>query len=466
MNAESFLRRKYILTDVLSTSIVYIGYNGIRNELEHGVGLLSWDYLLSIKSIAVYLAFVGFWIGFFALSGYYNKPKNKSRLVEFSSSIISIFLGSVITFLLWVVDDILHNTSLYLPLFLYLTGMMLAIVYPPRLILTTLLIRKDRREGVKSKVLLITDREAFDRSRAILQQMGKEIIEEMCMDLGNTAEERERELDRQIEDISYAISVHNPESLVVSLEGTRPELISLLLYKLYPFKLPIKVPIQSLFFAGAKVKVTAMTGEPMVDMTETNMAEWEKNVKWLFDKVFSLLLLALTSPLLLYLSIRVKLSSEGPVIFCQERIGLHGKPFMIYKFRSMYQGAEMDGPKLSSDNDHRITKLGKRLRKYRLDELPQFWNVLKGDMSFVGPRPERAHYIRLLIQRAPYYYLLHNVRPGITSWGMVRYGYASNLEEMHERLKYDWLYYENMSLQLDLAVLVYTLKTLIKGSGK
>jgi lipopolysaccharide/colanic/teichoic acid biosynthesis glycosyltransferase len=166
-----------------------------------------------------------------------------------------------------------------------------------------------------------------------------------------------------------------------------------------------------------------------------------------------------------YIAFRVKRDSEGPIFFKQERIGYLGKPFTIYKFRTMYTDAEQNGPLSASDDDSRITSFGRIMRKYRLDELPQFWNVLKGDMSLVGPRPERKFFINEIVKIAPYYYLLHNVRPGITSLGMVKYGYAGSVDQMIERLEYDMLYYENMSLTLDLTILIYTIKTVITGKG-
>ena len=162
---------------------------------------------------------------------------------------------------------------------------------------------------------------------------------------------------------------------------------------------------------------------------------------------------------------RVKKDSPGPVFFRQERIGYLGQPFWMYKFRTMYVNAEEKGPSLSSEDDPRVTPFGRIMRKYRLDELPQFWNVLKGDMSLVGPRPERKYFIDEIVKAAPYYYLLHNVRPGITSLGMVKYGYAASVDKMVERMEYDILYYENMSLTLDLTILIYTVKTVLTGKG-
>ncbi|MDE6741459.1 MAG: sugar transferase, partial [Muribaculaceae bacterium] len=176
-------------------------------------------------------------------------------------------------------------------------------------------------------------------------------------------------------------------------------------------------------------------------------------------------LLAL-SPLFIILAVKVKMDSKGPVFYTQERIGLKERPFKIIKFRTMRTDAEADGPQLSNDDDPRVTKSGKVMRKFRLDELPQFWNVLKGEMSIVGPRPERKYFINKIIEKAPYYTLLYQARPGITSWGMVKYGYASRVDEMVERSKYDLLYISNMSILVDLKIMLYTVLTILEGKGK
>ena len=213
------------------------------------------------------------------------------------------------------------------------------------------------------------------------------------------------------------------------------------------------------------MRVSNIVGEPLVDISKADMSESTINLKRTSDIIISIIALILISPLILILSILIKCDSKGPIFYKQKRIGYHKKPFNIYKFRSMKVDAEANGPTLSTLDDPRITKLGKIMRKYRLDELPQFWNVVKGDMSLVGPRPEREYYIKQIIKIAPYYSLVHQVRPGITSWGMVKFGYASNVDEMISRLKYDLLYIENVSLAVDLKIIFYTINTVFTGKG-
>ena len=217
---------------------------------------------------------------------------------------------------------------------------------------------------------------------------------------------------------------------------------------------------------SGSVKMNSILGTPLIEIKHKLLPQWEFVVKRFLDYLFSLLAIILLSPFMILTAIAVKLSSSGSIIYKQERIGQYGKKFNIYKFRSMYEDAEKEGPKLSSKTDSRITPWGRVMRRIRLDETPQFFNVLFGHMSFVGPRPERDFFANQLIKKAPHYKHIYRVKPGITSWGMVKFGYAENVDEMLERLKYDILYIENMSLLIDLKIMIHTVLIILQGRGK
>lgn len=194
------------------------------------------------------------------------------------------------------------------------------------------------------------------------------------------------------------------------------------------------------------------------------MNGFERNVKRVFDLFISLCCLIVFSPLFLYCYIAIKREGDGPVIYRQERIGRFGRPFYIYKFRSMKVDAEKLGPALcDKDDDDRLTKAGRFLRAHHLDELPQFWNVFKGEMSFVGPRPERQFFIDQIMEYDPRYQYLFQIRPGITSMATLYNGYTDTMEKMLKRLEMDIRYLENRSLWMDFKIVVNTIFCLLSG---
>ena len=235
--------------------------------------------------------------------------------------------------------------------------------------------------------------------------------------------------------------------------------------ELYPLDRPLFVTSDIHSLISVRPRISSVVNEPVVDITNAKISPAAVNCKRVADIVLSSIALIVLSPVFAAVAIAVKRDSKGPVFYRQTRIGYHKKPFTIYKFRTMIADAEPNGPVLARENDSRVTRVGHFMRKYRIDELPQFWNVLKGDMSLVGPRPEREFYVRQIMKRHPAYSLIHQVRPGITSWGMVKYGYASDVDQMLERLEYDLLYIENVSLAVDIKIMFYTVSTILTGKG-
>jgi exopolysaccharide biosynthesis polyprenyl glycosylphosphotransferase len=257
------------------------------------------------------------------------------------------------------------------------------------------------------------------------------------------------------------------DEVILDLNEKSKELsIYTLINRLYPCNVEISV-VPSLYdmLTGAAM-IGELGDQPLIPISEHKMSDTELCIKRAFDVVVSAVMLVLLVPVYVVIALLVRCSSEGPVIFKQERIGLHGVPFNILKFRTMCVTAEEGKPKLCVDDDPRVTRVGRFLRKYRLDELPQFWNILKGDMSIVGPRPERRYFIDQIEQKAPYYCMIYKIRPGLTSWGPIKVGYTDTLDKMIRRLNYDVVYIENMSLRLDVEIMFHTIGVLLNGKGR
>ena len=412
-----------------------------------------------------------FWVGLYVVIGGYTDIFRRYRIKELGQTLLISLIGTVVIFFVLLLDDTVADYRYYYRSFGVLFGLHFSLTFFLRFILTSRTVRRVHGREIGFNTILVGGNE---RAIAIHQE-----IEGMPKSPGNRfigfvnvngGDQQLSELGvprlGKWNELRSLIPKHAVEEAIIAVESGEHEHISRVINELEGTQVRIKIIPDMYDILSGSVKMTSIFGAPLIEVNPQIMPAWQFAIKRAFDITFSgLALLILWIPMVI-IAILVKTSSKGPVFFHQERVGLQGRTFRIIKFRSMVTNAENSGPQLSSASDPRITPIGRSLRRTRMDELPQFWNVIKGEMSLVGPRPERQHFIDEITKVAPHYRHLHKVRPGITSWGQVKFGYAENVEQMLRRLKYDILYIENMSLAVDLKILAYTALIVLKGDGK
>lgn len=411
------------------------------------------------------------WILFYYITGFYDNIYRRSRLLELGQTFLTSAVGVVIIFFTLILDDYIHSYKNYYQLFFTLFGLHFGLTYLFRLILTTRTIHRIHHRKIGFNTLLIGSNEKAEK--VYMEMSGqKRPAGNLFAGFVGVENNDDRLLGKylpqlgKLNELNEIIDRNNIEEVIIAIETREHERLNGILTVLENRQISIwGIPDLYDFLSGT-VKTTAIFGSPLIKISNGLMPTWQANMKRLLDVVLSIVASIIFLPIFIVVAILIKKSSKGPILYKQERIGRFGKPFKIYKLRSMVNGAENGTPALSSENDERITKIGRFLRKTHLDEIPQFFNVLKGDMSLVGPRPERQYYIDQIVKQAPHYTHLHKLRPGITSWGQVKYGYASNVEEMLERLPYDMIYLKNISLYIDFKILIYTVMVAFKANGK
>lgn len=455
----------YILFDALSAILVWSLFFIFRDTyIELTTVGFNTQFILGLLIVP------SFWMLLYSLLGTYRNALRNYRIKILRDTFVSSVIGTTVVFFVLLLDDKVYSYKQYYILLFVLFTLHFVLTIIPRLIITTRIVKKIHSGAFGFNTLIIGGSEKaieiIDELKKLKQSSGHLLQGFVNINGSDFKLGEHLPYLGHIDDIHQVLKEYKIKEVIVALESSDHEKLQHILIQLAGFDLKINIIPDSYDIIAGQVKMSSIYGALLLEVDLLPMPDWQYSTKRFFDILIALFALIILMPLLIVLAIAVKFSSKGPIFFTQERIGINGKPFKIIKYRTMFLGSEKDGPQLSSSNDSRITPLGKLLRKTRLDEFPQFLNVLTGDMSIVGPRPERQFYINQIIEKDPQYIYLHKVRPGITSWGQVKFGYAENVEEMVQRMKYDLLYIRNMSLALDFKIMFYTFVIIVKAKGK
>jgi exopolysaccharide biosynthesis polyprenyl glycosylphosphotransferase len=453
-----------LLLDYLAALVAWIAFYYFRKvSIERVEFEVGQSFYWGIAIIPV------LWILFYYFQGTYHEIRRLYRFKLFNLTFVATLLGSLSLFFTLLLDDEVDNYQLYYKSFLLIFGIHFFVTIIPRFIFITILVSRIHSGKAGFRTLLIGGSEKAVEIYNEIIGLPKSTNNFIGFININGVD---RQLESKLPYLGHADNLekilleHPVDEVIIALESVEHDKLKSIISRIEGGNIVIKILPDMYDILSGSVKMTNIFGALLIEVNAESMPLWQQATKRFMDVFLSIIAIILLIPVYIFLAIGVKMSSSGPIFFMQERIGLNGIPFKIIKFRTMYVDAEKLGPQLSSSNDPRITPIGRFMRKLRFDEFPQFFNVLLGDMSLVGPRPERQFYIDQIVQIEPQYLHLTKVRPGITSWGQVKYGYAENVEQMLQRMKFDLLYMKNRSLALDIKIMLYTILIVVKAKGK